>query len=403
MKWIYGRLTPTILSQCGGASRQIITLAALGNPHRCTHRQLSTTSCRWSSAEASSNSFIARHCRLLNEINSSSANLYTKQRRARGVVGKLERDVAEWLEPASDGSQRSRGTFTSLLVTLASIRHLLQDPGASGSSHSLEAGREWTGCSRFCTPEFNDILNVCAESALKESSSHKASLKLLEAIVLLELPGGPLETLCRRVAHSDCLTELSTVECQRALQLISLGVKHCKISAPPLLPLFSRLSSAELDQRGTLSVLSSLVRLKSPQATGLTRLISRRSIGHVESFSTQDVIFALTAAAFLPNVDEVYRCQVIDRCAQLCPSLTASEVGDVCKYVGLLNASRRTINVSTSCELAIKRLLLFLASRCHQLESQFSLRDARYVLRCFKQHDVRHSIVFFKLVSRSNV
>ncbi|KAL7695998.1 hypothetical protein NQL31_004272 [Lotmaria passim] len=376
-------------------------------------------------------------CRLLNSICAAEQPYAVKRKRIRGAVHKMEAGIVDSLAvaKASLGAEERRELMRRWLRALSrSVMYLPRcDEGHNGegmaeagvfssstrrhSSGSAVAATSdeaaaWSGASPFFSLQTNDVLCLCLRECVLGGaadvqhderrndlrSRHDYMRELLKDAVTLEL--GDVEAL-QHLVHV-----LTTVEACRhhtpmeAVQLlhdISLAVKRCKLPAPPLDRLLSVLPGATLSARESLMVLGALHRISTVHAGDVVASVSRKATAQVPSYNVKDVVYGLEVAALLPGCHEAYARAVLDRAGVLAPSMTPRQLGAVCKYVALLNPTCRQNTLAYSCGTELRRLLPLLVERAEQLLGHFHLRDSRNVLRCFREHKVRHSLIFSRL------
>lgn len=352
---------------------------------------------------------------LLDTIMQSPQSYHVKQKRALNAIAKLNGDIVSSFALTSVAtSNRSKpDQCLHLLRSLSRVRPLLvkhEDASVSSSlrrSASSRAGaaadalqEPWTAASPFFSLEMNDVLCLCLRECVysNEVVSSQSFLELLSIAVLLELGDTVvlqhiIETLtkpseCRRRSLSDQV---------ELLRLISLAVKRCKLPQPRLDRVLCVLPGSVLSSRASLVVLSSLLRLRYFYATDVIGSVSRKAVHYANDYTAQDVVFALEVCALLPGCNEVFAGSVLNRCAALAPSFTPKQLGTCCKYIALLNPSRRTSSIASTCSSELRALLPMLVERAVELLGEFNLREAQCVLRCFREHHVRHSLIFSKL------
>lgn len=407
-------------------------------PRSCSPSSFSMTSAQ---------QFVRHHTKLLRSIAASPKDRFAKKkRRIGGVLQKLEREAPQWLLVRSESSSASDGCpssmmaydYAELLAALAETRRYFSllssdrdvGPGRRPISAAGREGAVSTSEAPSTLPVYDDeiqddaasdlvntgeedgdfygglslslhrLLSLCLRTASSTPLKQSEILSLLSSAVDLGLHSEAVDQLCRKAISTECLHDRTPPrELATTLRLLSLAVKRCQVVPPSLFTLFSHISAAsQIENRDVLQILSSLVRLQSAFDIDVARSVSRRGVDHVAHYTTRDVVFALTAIAYLPQMDERYTTEVLCRCAQLCPGLNAASLGDVSKYVALLHPGRKRNTVAHFCEPEIRRVVYAIADRSQQLLFQFRLRDAKYVLRCLKQHNVKHSLVFSSLV-----
>lgn len=378
-----------------------------GMERRATSRVGASHSCLSSIHNSNPSSFspapfLQRMTQLINTICKSPAPFSQKKRRLEGVVRSMEQTPTSWLSsPRERGSVDARA-YGSFLFALTAATPYLGNSHA-GATSPLHCGQDdeaaWMDGSSVFSVNFSDMLAVAVGLANTGKLSHTETLSLLNTVVKLKISGKNSEMLCKLVSAPDFIRRSTTEELCDILRLVSLSVKQFKYQPGPLHTLFSRLcSTPALSERQVLHVLSSLVRLRSPYTLDVARMTSRRGVLHTQTYTARDAVYALACLAFLPNIDEQYASGVLRRVVALSPTLTPRAVGDMSKLLGLLTASRRNNAVWRSCEKEVRRAVLALAERSSNLLGQFTVRDAKYLLRCLQQHDVKHTVVFANLV-----
>jgi hypothetical protein len=260
---------------------------------------------------------------------------------------------------------------------------------------------EWSGASPFFSLQTSDVLCLCLrECAMGAAASTQpdALLELLKCAVALEL--GEVEVLQHIVyalTKANVCRQRSPSEAVQLLHFISLAVKRCKLPPPPLDRVLSVLPSSTLTSRENLMVLSALHRIPTAHAGDVVASVSRKAATQAAAYNVKDVVYGLEVSAMLAGCNEVYVAAILDRTSELAPTMTPRQLGSVCKYVSLLSPSRRHDTLALSCGTELRRLLPLLVERAEQLLGQFHLRDSRNVLRCFREHKVRHSLIFSRL------
>lgn len=357
------------------------------------------------------------HARMLQMIARGDDTPSQKRRRVQGIVRKMEAHCVDWLAELTLSTRSDPGNANEAAVLLAALKqakpflesHRLERMGGIDSrkvqqfvSRDEADEGEWSGVSPYFGPELSDALCLCLRLAAAPSSQTPAAQQreLLDCAVTLELSDtDALQTLVRVLTSREYCATCSAHELVETLRLLSLAVKRCKLQPPPLDHVLCRLPGERaLSARDALQVLSSLVRLKDSQrAVEVANAVSRNAVASVPLYTVKDVVYGLEAVAILNTCHEAYAGAVLDRCTELAPSMTPRALGDVCKYVALLQPHRPANNVAVSCSREIRRVLPALAQRAEELVGTFSLRDARYVLRCLTQHKVRHSLLFSRL------
>ncbi|KEG15438.1 hypothetical protein DQ04_00071060 [Trypanosoma grayi] len=330
------------------------------------------------------------HCRLVQRITESQNPEYLKRKRIRGVLRKMETNHMEWLEECGPRE------CVLLLKALAGASRYL------GRDHSATMGvpydDDWSGASPHFSPGFNDWLCAALQRSAQHASGAEERIALLAAAAELELADTPvLQQLCQPLTSREYTANASPADLVSVLRVSSLLVKRCRMPLPPLNHVLFRLMTAKLDSRQSLTVLSSLLRLRERHGVEVVRAVSRRATDHVATYTPRDVVYALEAIALLNCCHEAYTGAVLDRCTELHAVLQPTELGSICKYVAMLNSSRTNNDAALSCAKELRRLLPALLNRTEQLLGRFSLRDARCILRCFEQHKIHHSVVFSRL------
>ncbi|KPI88236.1 hypothetical protein ABL78_2660 [Leptomonas seymouri] len=359
-------------------------------------------------------------CRLLDNIRGSNQSVSVKRKRIRGAVHKMEAGVVDSFAAASATllPAEKHELMRQLLQSLSqSVEYLARHEGCRKgdveeserfSSRSPRRHRHtstgdvevWSGASPFFSLRTNDILCFCLrECAMDVGDTQPVLLQeLLKYAVVLEL--GDVEVL-QHMAHAlttvDACRQRTTAELVQLVHYISLAVKRCKLPAPPLDRLLSSLSVATLNARENLVVLGALHRMPTVRAGDVVASVSRRAAAQVSAYNVKDVVYGLEVSALLAGCSEVYASALLDRAGVLAPATTPRQLGSICKYVALLNPSRRDNNMAYSCGAELRRLLPLLVERAEQLLGQFHLRDSRSVLRCLREHKVRHSLLFSRL------
>lgn len=320
----------------------------------------------------------------------------------------------EWLaELTAKTPQAALGSECAALLTSLRLSSHYMDShhserrsgaGAAGAHAFMtpeDADTTWSGVSPFFSAELSDALCVCLRQAVQSTTLSSDDLReLLDCAVTLELSdAAALQSIVRQLTSREYCATCETKDLVETLRLLSLAVKRCKLQPPPLDHIFCRLPSEKaLSPRDALQVLSSLVRLRKNQsAVEVGNAVSRRAVPGVSTYTVKDIVFGLEAIAILNTCHEAYAGEVLSRCTELVPTMSPKAVGDVSKYVTFLQPHRPSHNVAVSCSREIRRLLPALERRAEALLGQFSLRDARCVLRCFTEHKVRHSILFSRL------
>ncbi|EPY21749.1 hypothetical protein STCU_08506 [Strigomonas culicis] len=324
---------------------------------------------------------ISQHIRLLDEIGASAAPAWRKKKRVQGVVSALKRHHIDWFAEVVSDERAFPAVASRLLVSLTRVSPFLT-PLPTEGQHARQGwsdGEEvWAAASPYFTGDLNDVLCLCLQVSAHGTQSGEEELALLRAAVVLQLADvEALQYLCTKLTGRPLLAQFDRSRHVEVLKLISLGVKRCKMPAPPLDYLFSQLAVAALTPREKIEVLSSLLRLKEVAATELCGIVSRKATADVAHYTVKDVLYALEALSFLEGCNSAFGGAVLDRCAALSPQLRPHELGDACKFVALLNPRRPRIHIGTSCAKELRRLLPALVERTQTVLGQCSVRDAR--------------------------
>ncbi|KAK7197091.1 hypothetical protein NESM_000654100 [Novymonas esmeraldas] len=360
-------------------------------------------------------------CRLLRSICAQSQSEEVKHRRLRGAVLRLESSVVDSfsaaMAPLAAGERRE--LMLRWLRSMASATRYLHRQEASSfmeadgvevgrfspraprhARHDTDDGETWSGASPYFSLATSDLLCLCVrECAMADARTDHATLReLLGCAVQLEL--GDVEVL-QHIVHAltkaDACRNQSPSEQVQLLCHVSLAVKRCKLPTPPLDRVLCVLPRATLNARESLQVLSSLHRLKHAHAIDVVASVSRKAARQAEEYNGKDVVFALEAAALLPGCSDVFVGCVLRRTGTLAATMTSQQLGAVCKYVALLNPSRHQNTLAHSCGAELRCLLPLLVERAETLVGTLSMNEARYVLRCLREHKVRHSLLFSRL------
>lgn len=341
-------------------------------------------------------------CSCVVGIVESRTRVPVKRRRVAEAVGVLLEQLTS-LDTMTLLDQTANAELCGILLqSLALAAHFL--PRTYAPREPLDAFTEreevqsWAGSSPYFPTAVNDALCLCLVRAATPTAAPRDLRGLLESAVCLELAETEtLQLICQRLTSREAVQRATPAELVDTLRLISLAVKRCKLQTPAVDRVLCQLVASTLTPRESLHVLSSLLRLKEKRAVEVCATVSRKAVPHTAAYSAKDLSYALAAITYLTGCNEVYAGAVLTRCTTLAPTMSPTELGDVCKYVGLLNPTRRTNDVATTCAKELSRLLPALANRAEQLVGSFSFRDARYVLRCLTQHKVRHSLLFSRL------
>lgn len=381
-----------------------------------------TTSTRSASPSFSPAGYVRHHTRLLCSIIAApNERRHRKRRRITGILRKLELDAPSWLLPSLtvENTHTKPSSFhgsevlppelmVSFLSAIASAKFLFRGVSSTAS----DAGPGTPAVNPYeVSDSFQDFVALCVGVGARDdrfsSSSSSPSpalyarwLSLLSAAVLLEASGTQLEALCQKLAAPESLSHATPAMLSTALHWISLAVKRCEMVPPVLLPLFARVMEVPRWERPeVLSILSSLVRLRSTYDMEVAHRVSRLGMSHVPQYTTKEVVFGLTSMAYVSHIHEGYGRAVLQRCLEVLPEVPAKEMGDIAKFVALLNTNtRRHHTMALACGPSIRRVVYAIADRSQELLGTFSFREAKYVLRCLKQHDVKHALVFASLV-----
>ncbi|KAH9577273.1 hypothetical protein LSM04_001635 [Trypanosoma melophagium] len=333
---------------------------------------------------------LVNHCKLLQKIMDTEESDNTRRKRIRGVLKKMEANYMNWL--AECGAVEC----LQLLDTLRKVSPYFK--GNRGSPKDAHSSAEWSGASPYFTAQFSDWLCAVLQRAARHASRPEEELALLSAAAELELADTQtLQQLTHKLTSREYAAKASPDDLVRVLRLVSLLVKRCRMPIPPLDHVLCRLPSAKLNSRESLTVLSSLLRLRERHGVDVARAVSRRAIAYVETYTAKDVIFALEAIALLNCCHEAYTGAVLDRCTSLHTQLQPHELGSICKYIAMLDSSRVSNDTALSCAKELRRLLPALLIRTEELLGRFSLRDAQCILKCFERHKLHHSVVFSRL------
>ncbi|KAG5468455.1 hypothetical protein LSCM1_02435 [Leishmania martiniquensis] len=384
------------------------------------YRLFSTTPLTVSSSAASSPVDLSYTCHLLDSIRGEQQADTVKRKRVRGAVRKMEATLVDSFAAATMSltPQQRLDLMVHWLRSLAAVAKYLsrrEDSPCTPESvevdrfsprsskrvrHETREGETWSGASPFFSLPTSDLLCACLrECAMANPRAGPDALReLLLCAVKLEL--GEVEVL-QHIVHAltrEDVCRLQTPSEQvELLNYVSLAVKRCKLPLPPLNRVLSALLGATLSARENLLVLSSIHRLKHTHATDVVAVVSRRAAKQTGTYNFKDVVYGLEVAALLPGCTDVFVASVLLRAGALAPLMSPRQLGAVCKYVALLNTSRRKNAVAYSCGRELRSLVPLLVERAERLLGQFRLHEARYVLRCFREHNVRHSLIFSRL------
>lgn len=359
-------------------------------------------------------------CRLLDSICGEQHSNLVKRKRVRGAVHRMESSVVDSFAAATVSltAQQRRELMRHWLRSLAAaVKYLPRQETSLGVSDGVDAdrfsprssrrarhdaheGETWSGASPYFSLPTSDLLCVCLrECAMADPTTGPDVLReLLLCAVKLEL--GEVEVL-KHIVHvltsTDVCRHRTSSEQVELLNIVSLAVKRCKLPLPPLDRVVCVLVGATLSARENLVVLSSIHRLQHMHATDMVAAVSRRAATQTRKYNIKDVVYGLEVAALLPGCNEVFVAGVLLRAGELAPHMSPKQLGAVCKYVSLLSPTRKQNTLSYSCGRELRALLPSLVERTEQLLGRFRLHEARHVLRCFREHKVRHSLIFSRL------
>ncbi|KAG5491835.1 hypothetical protein JIQ42_01744 [Leishmania sp. Namibia] len=382
------------------------------------HRLSSTTSLTSSATVAPVN--LSYTCHLLDSICREPQADPVKRKRVRGAVRQMESSIVDSFAATTMSltpPQRldlMRHWLRSLAAAVRYLSRLEDSPrtpendegdrfslrSSRRARHDPHEGETWSGASPYFSLPTSDLLCACLrECAMGDPKTGPEVLReLLLCAVKLEL--GELEVL-QHIVHiltkTDACRHQTPSEQVELLNNVSLAVKRCKLPVPPLDLVLCGVLRTTLSARENLLVLSSIHRLKHTHAADVAAIVSRRAAKQIGEYNFKDVVYALEVAALLPGCNEVFVAGVLKRAGTLAPRMSPKQLGVVCKYVALLNPSRRQNTVAYSCGRELRALMPLLVERAERLLGQFRLHEARYVLRCFREHKVRHSLIFSRL------
>ncbi|KPA82533.1 hypothetical protein ABB37_03576 [Leptomonas pyrrhocoris] len=380
----------------------------------------SSVSLTHSSTVPQSNVSLSYTCRLLDTICGADQPTFVKRKRIQGAVRKMEAGIVDSFAAASStvSPAEKQKLLRRWLQSLShSVEYMprLESCGADDateperfSSRSPRRSRHtsagdaetWSGASPFFSLQTSDVLCLCLRECVMNVVDTQPELlqELLEYAVVLELGDAEvLQHMLHALTKTDVCRRRTAAEVVQLLHYISLAAKRCKLPAPPLDRLLSVLSGATLTARESLMVLCALHRIPTVHAGDVVTSVSRKAAAQASTYNVKDVVYGLEISALLAGCNVAYAAAVLDRAGVLAPSMTPRQLGSVCKYVALLNTTRRQNTLAYSCGAELRRLLPLLVERAEQLLGQFHLRDSRNVLRCFREHKVRHSLIFSRL------
>ncbi|GET92475.1 hypothetical protein, conserved [Leishmania tarentolae] len=383
-------------------------------------RFISTSSATVTSSAAVAPVDLSYTCRLLDSICSAQQSIPIKRKRVRGAVQRMESSVVDSFAAATVSlrtSQKRDMMYQWLRSLAAAVNYLPRQEASLDASQGIEADRfsqrlsrrarhdtheseNWSGASPYFSLPTSDLLCLCLrECAMASPTADPEVLhNLLLCAVKLEL--GEVEVL-KHIVHVLTTTELcrrrTPSEQVELLNIVSLAVKRCKLPLPPLDRVLCVVLGATLSARENLVVLSSIHRLQHMHTVETVAAVSRKAAEQTAEYNIKDVVYGLEVAALLPGCNEVFVAGVLLRAGELAPNMSPKHLGAVCKYVSLLNPSRKQNTFSYSCGRELRALLPLLVERTEQLLGHFRLQEARYVLRCFREHRVRHSLIFSRL------
>ncbi|KAG5494136.1 hypothetical protein JKF63_01971 [Porcisia hertigi] len=382
----------------------------------------STSALQGTSAVIVSPIRLSNTCHLLHSICNEQQPETVRRRRIRGVIHKMESSIVESFtaSTASLTTPQRHDFMRRWLRSLAAVvKYLPRQEASLCAPGGVEAGRfsprssrrarhdkdeseTWSGASPYFSLVTGDLLCLCLrECAMNDPRAEPAVWReLLLCAVRLELGEvDVLQHIIHLLTNTDVCRHQTCSEQVELLNNVSLAVKRCKIPLPRLDRLLCGLPAATLSPRENLLILSALHRLQHTHAADVVASVSRRAAKQTDEYNIKDVIYALEVAALLPGCNEVFVAGVLTRASALAPDMSPKQLGAVCKYVGLLNPSRRQNTLAHSCGRELRALLPLLVEGAERLLGQFRLREARYVLRCFREHKVRHSLIFSRLTA----
>jgi hypothetical protein len=296
-------------------------------------------------------------------------------------------------------------TFSAVLLSVKSATERCKKPQHDATAY-LTNPREATIRSPYLSNDFADFLAAWMDRSVIHANPplskrpYQEVLDLVETCTFLHVGGdATLREAGNILTTTSALKALSMDQVVQALDSLTLVTKRVGIVyVRGISNILTRIGYNELTLRQGLVVLSSLVRVKEERSLEVVRLVTRKSIPFVSRYSHHDIIFGLRAAAFLHNVHEGYATSLIAAATAKVPTMSPSTLGALCHLMELMKGSKRSAHLLHGTALReVNRLMPAILERTKQLLGRFSLKDARYVMRCLTLFKTRHSVVFAEL------
>ena len=262
--------------------------------------------------------------------------------------------------------------------------------------------------SPYLSNEFADFLaawmdrSVAGAQPPLSKRPHHEVLDLAETCIFLHIGGdSTFREIGNILTSPAALKSLPIDEVLQVLDALTLVTKRIGIVyVRGISNVLSRIGSNDLTPRQGLIVLSGLVRVKEERSLEVVRNVTRKGIPHIANYSPQDIVFGLRAATFLHNVHEAYATNLIAAATAKAPLMSPSTLGSLCHLLEIMKGSKRSSHLLTgTAQREVNRLMPAILERTKQHIGKFSLRDARYVMRCLTVFKMRHSVVFAELTA----
>lgn len=432
------------------------TTALLSHPSRFATRDLSpqsTTNELTSSSQTSTQS--------LDSFLGACEDLVVAAREARGgradaatVDAKFNRILADrdkfnvlMFEGDAAGSSSNALILLSALADAATAlarrrhEHFANNPlfGATTTKHRSQSSTALT--SPYMDDDASDHVSALLTAVAHRLGPRAPPSEVFELMnIAARLEIGDVDTLSflsRQLLSRHSVKQMSATDLVQSLHIVTLCVKRRGIPIPNLEAcMVSLVSNAKgLSIQDSLVALSSILRVrKDRQCIDALKILTSRVAAKISAarfpsalhadrgsrpsacdndefdvggrtqqkavalLSGNDVVFGLRIAAFTHGCSIDFVEVVLLECADLSPTLSPKQLGDVCKALRAIHVSRDRGHLTrTTCGRVTRRLVPQLVKRAEALLGQFSLRDARCVLELFETFQVKHSMVFAQL------
>ena len=324
-------------------------------------------------------------------------------------------DRLEYLALTSEGMKEEElDSFDSFCATAFSLRCAVErsrrprhDDRAYLLNPRASAGTT-SQSSPYVSNDLADMLGAWMDRCIARATPslskrpYAETLELLETCAFLHIGGdSALREIGNTVTSTQVLRSMTLADVVRALDAISLITKRMGIVfTRGISNILVNIGSKELSSEQTLIVLSSLVRTREERQLEIVRQLTRRGMSHVAGYTPQEIVFGLRAATLLRNVHEGYVLHLLGTAASKVILMGPSTLGTLCHLLEMMKGSKRSSHFLTGpAQRELNKLLPVILEQTKKHLGKFTLRDARYIMRCLTVFKMRHAVVFAELTN----